>query len=63
MEKDKSKVELDYELRLTKRILERILELNTDAKIPDAKEMDAIEEELRVQLERKYPQFKIKSKK
>ena len=59
----KSKVELDYELRLTKKILQLILERNKDIKMPEPKEVDQIEEELRKELEDEYPQFKIRTKK
>jgi len=60
----KSRLELEYELKLTKKILERILELNKDKdlKTPDEHEIDAIEEKLRRDLERDYPNFKIQKK-
>lgn len=63
MESEKTRVELEYELRLTKKILERILEMNKDLKTPDAKEVDQIEAALRSELERDYPRFKIQRKK
>ncbi len=64
-ETDKSKVALDYELRLTKRILARILELNKDTNIilPKTDEIDSIEEHLKNELENDYPKFKINIKK
>jgi len=60
----KSSVELEYELRLTKKILERILELNKDKNliIPDTEEVDKIEETLRSELKKDYPKYKIQSK-
>ncbi len=60
----KSSVELEYELRLTKKILERILELNKDKDliIPNTEEVDKIEETLKSELEKDYPKYKIQSK-
>lgn len=60
----KSKLELEYELKLTKKILERIIELNKDKdlKTPDEHEIDAIEDSLRRELEREYPNYKIQKK-
>lgn len=60
----KSSVELEYELRLTKKILERILELNKDKDLimPDTKEVDQIEETLKSELEKDYPKFRIQKK-
>lgn len=57
-------MEMEYELRLTKKILERILEMNKDKelKTPDDKEMDYIEDEIRSELEREYPSYKIQKK-
>ncbi|MEX0313603.1 MAG: hypothetical protein AB3N18_05460 [Allomuricauda sp.] len=64
MERRKSRLEMEYELRLTKKILERILEMNKDKelKTPDDKEMDYIEDEIRSELEREYPSYKIQKK-
>lgn len=60
----KSQLELEYELKLTKKILERIIELNKDKdlKTPDENEIDAIEDGLRKELEREYPKYKIQKK-
>lgn len=60
----KSSVELEYELRLTKKILERIIELNKDKDliIPNTEEVDQIEETLKSELEKDYPKFKIQKK-
>lgn len=60
----KSSVELEYELRLTKKILERILELNKekDLIMPNTEEVDKIEETLKSDLERDYPKFKIQKR-
>ncbi len=60
----KSNVELEYELRLTKKILERILELNKDKHLilPDSAEVDQIEETLKSEIEKDYPRYKIQSK-
>lgn len=63
-QESKSRLELEYELRLTKKILERIIELNKDKDIimPNTVEVDEIEQSLRTELEKDYPKFKIKSK-
>lgn len=60
----KSRVELEYELRLTKKILERILELNKDKDLtmPNTEEVDRIEETLKSELEKDYPKFRIQKK-
>ncbi len=60
----KSRLELEYELKLTKKILERILELNKDKDLttPDEQEIDAIEMGLKQELEREYPKYKIQKK-
>ena len=60
----KSNVELEYELRLTKKILERILELNKDKDMiyPSTEEVDKIEETLKSELEKDFPKYKIQSK-
>lgn len=59
-------MKLEYELELTKRILQKIIEMNEgkDIKMPDASDMDQIQDEVRIALEDKHPNFKIeKSKK
>lgn len=60
----KSNVELEYELRLTKKILERVLELNKEKNLvfPDSDEIDQIEDTLRSEMEKDYPKYKIQSK-
>ncbi|WP_343486919.1 hypothetical protein [Allomuricauda sp. d1] len=58
----KSRVELEYELRLTKRILERIIALNKDLKTPTEAEVDEIEKSLKKELEQEYPSYKIQKK-
>lgn len=62
---DKSKIALEYELRLTKEILARILELNKDKDliVPQSAEIDSIEEHLKNELEKDYPKFRINIKK
>ncbi|WP_420322598.1 hypothetical protein [Flagellimonas sp.] len=60
----KSRLEMEYELRLTKKILERIIEMNKDKDLstPDEQEMDKIQEDLKNELEREYPTYKIQKK-
>tara|TARA_R110002167_G_C12263161_1_gene613245 strand:- start:323 stop:514 length:192 start_codon:yes stop_codon:yes gene_type:complete len=60
----KSRLELEYELKLTKKILERIIALNKDKDLitPDKTEMDAIEDSLKRELEREYPNYRIQKK-
>tara|TARA_R110001606_G_scaffold338299_1_gene486407 strand:- start:425 stop:616 length:192 start_codon:yes stop_codon:yes gene_type:complete len=60
----KSRLELEYELKLTKKILERIIALNKDKALitPDKTEMDAIEDSLKRELEREYPNYRIQKK-
>ncbi len=60
----KSRLELEYELKLTKKILERILELNKDKDLitPDEQEIDTIEMGLKQELEREYPKYKIQKR-
>ncbi|NJB69930.1 hypothetical protein GGR42_000392 [Saonia flava] len=60
----KSRLELEYELKLTKKILERIIELNKDKDLvtPDEKEIDGMEATLKRELEREYPTYKIQKK-
>ncbi len=60
----KSRLEMEYELRLTKKILERIIELNKDKDLstPDEQEVDKMQEELKNELEREYPSYKIRKK-
>ncbi|WP_190808753.1 hypothetical protein [Flagellimonas sp. S3867] len=55
---------MEYELRLTKKILERIIELNKDKDLstPDEQEVDKMQEELKNELEREYPSYKIRKK-
>ncbi|UII79524.1 hypothetical protein [Flagellimonas sp. CMM7] len=64
MKSKKPLVEIEYELRLTKKILEKILELNKDKELisPSNEEMDKIEEELRSDLRLEFPKYKIQKK-
>ncbi|MBS9461249.1 hypothetical protein KIM67_02415 [Flagellimonas sp. 389] len=62
MDRGKTNVELEYELRLTKKILERIIALNKNIVTPDEKELDKIEEMLKLELEKEYPTYKIQKK-
>nr|WP_299344744.1 hypothetical protein [Allomuricauda sp.] len=65
MKKRKSVMELEYELEFTKRILQKIMELNEgkDLTMPDASEMDKIESELKQEMETEYPKYRIQKKK
>jgi hypothetical protein len=63
MNQQKSQIEREYELRLTKKILERVLELNKDVKLPEGEEIERMEEELRKELEHEFPNYKIQTKK
>ncbi|MEM7486701.1 MAG: hypothetical protein AAF348_15950 [Bacteroidota bacterium] len=62
MDRGKTNVELEYELRLTKKILERIIALNKNIVTPDEKELDKIEDTLKLELEKEYPTYKIQKK-
>lgn len=60
----RSKLELEYELQLTKKILERIIELNQEQNLilPNREEIDIIEEKLQRKMQKTYPAYKISKK-
>ncbi len=62
--KNKTQLELEYELRFTKKFLKRLMELNKDKELvtPDESELDLMEKELKDELERLYPKYKIHKK-
>ncbi|MDC6364712.1 MULTISPECIES: hypothetical protein [Flavobacteriaceae] len=65
MKKRKSIMELEYELEFTKRILQKIMELNEGKELtmPDTSEMDKIQAELKQEMETEYPKYRIQKKK
>ncbi|MBD1262808.1 hypothetical protein HZY62_19580 [Maribacter polysiphoniae] len=64
MEEKKTRLQLEYELKLTKKILERLIELNEDKNLvmPEDAELDNIEAALKKDMEQRYPKYKIQKR-